>query len=452
MMPMYLQAPLRYLPLVLPLVALTLLSACPGSVTVEGMGCGDGIVEEDEQCDDANRFGGDGCTLSCTVEEGSPESEPNDTFDDAEDTMGGGLYHGRLTEGDKDCFLIEVLYNAAVGAWLDPDVEGGSCKDSAVIELLRPDGLRVVAGPPSLDNNCPALDPFTENRVRYLEAGPHVLCVAGVFDAVVRGYNLRIETFDSCEDLPPLAADPDQDLDADGLADICDPDDDGDGVDDSIDNCPTKPNGPKQPLPWDTSNDGFVPSWLFLGPFTTGATPGGCEPSPDDFTGPADADAAPALGDIAAGLTWFTDLRRPSESATFWFTDYFDVPAPRENYAFVWVNSPTMRDANIAIGADDGFKVWLNGVEEEVIAGCQGVNTDQFSSDLSLQAGWNRLLIKVYDQGGGWGLILRFRDITGAPMTDLGVSIGGPMPWTDNQGDIDGDGLGDICDPDPANP
>src|SRR5690606_20147788 len=39
--------------------------------------CGDGIVADNEQCDDGNAAGGDGCGATCQLE-GIVESEPND--------------------------------------------------------------------------------------------------------------------------------------------------------------------------------------------------------------------------------------------------------------------------------------------------------------------------------------------------------------------------------------
>jgi cysteine-rich repeat protein len=32
--------------------------------------CGDGVVDIDERCDDANRFDGDGCSAKCIIEQG----------------------------------------------------------------------------------------------------------------------------------------------------------------------------------------------------------------------------------------------------------------------------------------------------------------------------------------------------------------------------------------------
>ena len=66
-------------------------------------------------------------------------------------------------------------------------------------------------------------------------------------------------------------------------------------------------------------------------------------------------------------------------------------------------------------------------------------------------AGWNLLMMKVYDQGGAWGNIVRFKDPdTDTPIADLEISLSPDGPWTDDQGDLDGDGIGDYCDPEPA--
>ena len=76
-------------------------------------------------------------------------------------------------------------------------------------------------------------------------------------------------------------------------------------------------------------------------------------------------------------------------------------------------------------------------------------NIDQFQAEVTLTGDWQLLLVKVRDQGGGWGNYTRFLDETGAPMTELEVALsadGGALPATDT----DGDGTGDACDPTPA--
>ena len=63
------------------------------------------------------------------------------------------------------------------------------------------------------------------------------------------------------------------------------------------------------------------------------------------------------------------------------------------------------------------------------------------------------LLMRIYDQGGGWGNVVRFKETdSDTPVGDLRLSLSPDGPWTDDQGDQDGDGLGDFCDPEPTVP
>jgi formylglycine-generating enzyme required for sulfatase activity len=61
----------------------------------------------------------------------------------------------------------------------------------------------------------------------------------------------------------------------------------------------------------------------------------------------------------------------------------------------------------ISLGSDDGLAVWLNG--EPLLAKnvARGPAPDQDRVSLSLKAGQNRLLLKIYNQGGGHGFYFR---------------------------------------------
>jgi cysteine-rich repeat protein len=411
--------------------------------------CGDGVTDQGETCDDANLLGGDGCTDRCEVETGEPEQEPNDAPDPLGAPFTGPLLHGALPPGDVDCFPVVVPVPGAFSARQLPDLADGTCSNALILELWSPDGTRQAAGLPTLQTSCGELDPNRESFARYLLEGSYALCVTGALDASSPAYSLTIETLDTCAGLDPLPPNPGQDLDGDQLADVCDPDDDADGVDDLDDNCPAVPNGPAQPVPHDTSNEGFVPFWLALGPFTTGVTPGGCEPSPDPFLGD-DAAAAPVLGDEVDDLTWRAVLPASPTTIDLNFTSLWSPAAPREAYAAVWIRSPEDRAAELGLGVDDGLRAWLNGEELGEVTSCQGVGTDNFVFDADLLTGWNRLVLKVYDGGGGWGLRARLRWKADAlPMDDLELSLVGPQTWTNDQDDADQDGLGDACDPTP---
>lgn len=396
--------------------------------------CGDGVTDPGEACDDGATWGGDGCGATCAVETGVPEVEPNDTWD-AATPVAPGEVDGALPAGDVDCWSVEVPSCGAVRA-----TQAGDCSPAVVLSLHDPTGALVASGAPG-DDGCAVLDPVEAPGARWIGEGTWSVCVEAVQRAEVRGYSLTIETPDPLTlDAPPVEGD----LDSDGVPDSCDGDRDGDGLADGDDNCPDVSNGPDTEA-LTLSADGYVRSWLSAGPYTTGATTGDCRPSDDAFVGEDDV-IVPTIGDPAGELMW-----------TAWLlaTDAFDllgpygsVPAPREAYTLVYLYSEEDRPLTLAIGADDGLFAWWNGVKVLDVSSCQGVNADQFQADVDVLAGWNTLLLKIRDQGGGWGGAARLLD-GGVPVTDLAPSLRPDEVWIPDQTDSDGDRVGDVCDGSP---
>jgi formylglycine-generating enzyme required for sulfatase activity len=70
-------------------------------------------------------------------------------------------------------------------------------------------------------------------------------------------------------------------------------------------------------------------------------------------------------------------------------------------YRTIRVEQPV--ELPVGLGSDDGLLVWLNG--EEVLRRdvARGVSPNQDRAVLSLEPGENRLLLKIYNQGGGHG-------------------------------------------------
>jgi hypothetical protein len=239
------------------------------------------------------------------------------------------------------------------------------------------------------------------------------------------------------------------------VADICcavlsndsggDGDSDDDGVQDDVDNCPSMSNGPKTPARTPDA-DGWLQDWLTFGPVTGTTSPDVCLPSLDELSG-GDAQLAPEIGTLEAdGRAWVAALGSP---AIFDFLpDFGFVDPAREVYTHVYVYSASARDVTLSVGADDGVRAWVEGATVLDVATCQGVYIDQFQASVSLIAGWNRLTLKVRDQGGGWGMAVRFLD-NGVPVSDLELSLSADGVL-DPQSDLDADGLGDVCDPTPA--
>jgi len=399
--------------------------------------CGDGVADSAEACDDANGVGGDGCTPLCIVEEGQLESEPNDAPDEAE-ALTGEQVHGSVGDGDRDCFAFSLEDCAALGARLV-----GECPVPATLTLYDPDLSAVAVGSPGEDG-CAVLDPEDTPGARFTTAGEWALCVEGLLGAELPFYTLQLEPIAPEDAAYPLSSD--DDPDGDGRPDSCDDDRDGDGVDDELDNCPDIPNGPDM-APLAPDDDGWIHPWLAIGPFTGRSSADTCQPSLDNLLADEDALAMPALGDLdLAGelgwtILWDSDNRVDLEVFT-------TQDAPREAYHAVYLYSDTIRSLTMTQGPDDGAIAWLGGEQVFETTACQGTVEDHYSVEVELQPGWTPLMVKVYDQGGGWGNYVRFLD-GDEPVTDLELSLSPDGPWESNQEDSDGDGAGDVCDETP---
>ncbi len=401
--------------------------------------CGDGVPDGDEACDDGNGVGGDGCTPLCTAEEGELELEPNDSPDEAQ-VLEDSLVHGSLEAEDVDCFAVSLEACGALEARMV-----GECPSPATLALYHPDGSELAVGSPGEDG-CAFLDPTDAPGARFVDEGDWSLCIQGLLGGAVPFYELQIDPVapeDASYTIPA-----EDDPDGDGRPDSCDDDRDGDGVDDEDDNCPDIANGPDM-APLAPDADGWIRAWLAIGPFSGRTSADTCQPSAEHLVAEDDAAATPALGDydLAEELVWIalfgtTDHRVDLEG-------FKTVDAPREAYHAVYVYSETTRSLTLTQGPDDGAFVWLGGELVFDITSCQGTVQDQFTTEVTLEAGWTPLVHKVYDQGGGWGNYVRFLDEAGDPVTDLELSLSPDGPWENNQEDSDGDGVGDVCDDTP---
>lgn len=425
---------------------LIVLSACgeattptPSTSTPEPLPavCGNGQPEADEACDDGNALAGDGCAPDCTAEAGPNEVEPNDAWDEAQPWPDAAVT-GHLLEGDVDCYSVPVAECDAVRGSLV-----GDCPAGVVLALHDTSGRQTATGTAGPDG-CSVVEPAVAPGARLLPAGSAIVCVSALLGQTVPRYQLTLDTLPS--DAFVHGGEPD--LDGDARPDQCDPDRDGDGVDNDVDNCPDVPNGPKAQAPTPNA-EGFIQHWLVLAPILDEPTTVGCRPSDTELPG-GDAALAPALGDAVGELVWTTFIT--STNRLGFRSRWGGEPPPREVYVHAYVYSATTRALTLSLGADDGVRAWVGGIEVLDVSGCQGTNADQFQAPATLTKGFNRLTIKVRDQGGGWGLLARFLDADGAPVTDLEVSLDPAGPWVSDQSDLDKDGIGDVCDDTPAGP
>lgn len=397
--------------------------------------CGDGVVDGGEACDDGAARGGDGCDAACQPEVGVGEVEPNDTPAGA--PAAGDRVNGALDADDVDCWTLDVASCDAVSA-----AEVGPCDATVRITLRDPTGATRAVGAPGEDG-CAVLAPADQPAARWCEPGAWAVCVDAIRGVPVAGYAVDVAVGPTAD--LGLGATGETDLDGDTFPDQCDDDRDGDGVDDVDDTCVDVSNGPTTPAPA-LSGTGYVRHWLIAGPYGGTSTTGGCRPSTDALVDEDAADFAPTMGDAAGSKVWRAALLR--EDRLDMLGPFGTIGPAREAYALVYLWSDTARTVKLSVGADDGVFAWWNDVQVLDVAGCQGTNPDQFQADVAVVAGWNTALFKVRDQGGGWGLMARFVDGAGAPVTDLRPSLVPETAWIPDQADTDGDGRGDVCDSD----
>jgi hypothetical protein len=189
----------------------------------------------------------------------------------------------------------------------------------------------------------------------------------------------------------------------------------------------------ESPIVYSPDEDGFIGNWLILGPFTGTAV--GC--GYNDLTEPINVNDDFYAGKVDAGNTWFEHHGFTSACEGRWCTNAaFGIdlncifggvangdPEHVNAYAFVYVFSPTTRTVQLRIGSDDGIRVWLNGQLVWNNYTCRCKEADQDITTVTLNPGWNKLLLRVGEFGGEWGFVVRFTDSNGNPMTDLRYSL-----------------------------
>jgi len=72
-------------------------------------------------------------------------------------------------------------------------------------------------------------------------------------------------------------------------------------------------------------------------------------------------------------------------------------------YAKTAIWSEKQQEALLTLGSDDGIKAWLNGTAVHTNNAARGIVCDEDKVTITLKKGWNPLLLKVTQGGGGWG-------------------------------------------------
>jgi hypothetical protein len=173
----------------------------------------------------------------------------------------------------------------------------------------------------------------------------------------------------------------------------------------------------------------FINTWLVLGCFDNDQKNTGYE---RDWL--QETTVEPSLGLLSSGKTWrYFDDRLFSRN----YDDYQDLfgyfkvkrtesVAAKVAYAHVYVHSAAAQAAQLRIGADNEFKAWVNGA---LVASSTHGNPgrDAVKADAKLQAGWNRILVKIANQEEGrLGFYARLADKDGRALSGITCAVNRP--------------------------
>ena len=127
----------------------------------------------------------------------------------------------------------------------------------------------------------------------------------------------------------------------------------------------------------------------------------------------------PLEGSVSGGKTWF---RVDSSSEYLDIAQAFGYPSYCAGYAHVYVYSPETQTVNMWIGSNDGAKIWLNGEVVLFNDVYRSFEIDKYRTTATLSAGWNRLLVKVSQGRGSWGVSVKFCDSSGNQIPGISYS------------------------------
>jgi HEAT repeat protein len=159
---------------------------------------------------------------------------------------------------------------------------------------------------------------------------------------------------------------------------------------------------------------GYITLWEVAGPY---------EEQGKDFSALFDIPFAPETGD-AASVQW-RELPASANPAESWKMDLLQALGGQQRvaYARTWINSPKQQNVRLELGSDDGVKVWLNGLVVYANNVSRALQPGSDALDVTLNEGWNPLLLKVTQNTAGWEFCVRFAQPSGEPVAGLQTSL-----------------------------
>ncbi len=166
-----------------------------------------------------------------------------------------------------------------------------------------------------------------------------------------------------------------------------------------------------------TGKKGDIHAWLVAGPYPNeGALQLRGTGFKTDYLGGEDK-SNPSEGLVSGAHKWKFVVGDSKSGLNLKRVLPTDQPAI--GYCFTMIDSPREMTATLLFGSDDGARVYLNGETIYSKQVARGVKRDEESLPIRLRRGRNRLMFKVEQGDGGWGLMARIVHSNGQAIEGL---------------------------------
>lgn len=181
------------------------------------------------------------------------------------------------------------------------------------------------------------------------------------------------------------------------------------------------PNHPHQP------SGVFMTRWLLCGPFSSPAKTSGVPDRPAQHG--LEVDFLAATGGESAVRPQPGQAVKHEAGTANWklheaMGEVINLDAAVSTraevvaYGYATVECDTDQNAILAVGSNDGVRIWLNGEEIWKHLAGRGLKKDEDRIPVRLKAGRNSILLKIEEQGDTWAFCCRFLPFDAAQLSD----------------------------------
>ncbi|HEV7702740.1 MAG TPA: glycoside hydrolase family 38 C-terminal domain-containing protein, partial [Gemmatimonadaceae bacterium] len=168
--------------------------------------------------------------------------------------------------------------------------------------------------------------------------------------------------------------------------------------------------------------DAPVTTWLVTGPFPLDT--GALRLDRSNIGDPAALFAI--AGDVVPGthnMRWRAELADSLGRVDLYSVFRDPKLDDRAAYALTYIESPEARTVRLAVESDDDVVIWLNGRRIHRREVARELRSGGDTISLALARGANRLLYRIVNRGGGFGLGARLLNISRDPVGDLRAEL-----------------------------